>query len=324
MPGVSRDQIERARKVDVLDYVLRHEPNNVKRVGSAYRMKDHPSIEIKSGRWRWYSQGLYGKTALDYLINVRGYGFVDAVCHLLGEWAQGYERTYKPVLKARKTNVTPEPKTELVRIPLALPLHHKNNERIIAYLQSRGIDKGLIMDCIRRGDLYESAYKHECVFKGKDDNGKTQYAAIRSTTSSFKGDAEGSNKKYCFLIQPADPESSTAAIFEAPVDALSHQTMSLYGYIPQFDGWRISLGGTSTIGLSHFLETHPQVGHCVICTDYDEAGNRVAEQIAELEGITTERSIPIHGTDWNDALEIVQKAQRTHNRAISFARDERR
>ena len=323
MPWVSRDQIERARKVDVLDYVLRHEPNNVKRVGSAYRMKDHPSIEIKSGRWRWYSQGLYGKTALDYLVNVRGYGFVDAVCHLLGEWAQGYEQTDKPTLKAPKTTVALEPKTVPERIPLALPLRHKNNDRVIAYLQSRGIDKGLIMDCIRRGDLYESTYKHECVFKGKDEKGKTRYAAIRSTTSSFKGDTEGSNKKYSFLIPPANPDSNIAAIFEAPVDALSHQTLCLHGFIPQFDGWRISLGGTSTIGLAHFLETHPQVAHCVICTDDDEAGNKVAELIAELHGVTTERSIPIHGTDWNDALQIVQKAQRTQYRANSFARDER-
>ena len=41
---------------------------------------------------------------------------------------------------------------------------------MIAYLQSRGIDKGLILDCIGRGDLYESAYRHDCIFKGKDAN----------------------------------------------------------------------------------------------------------------------------------------------------------
>ena len=62
MGWVTQDQIERARQVDVLDYILRHEPDKVKRVGSAYRMKDHPSFEIRSGRWRWYSQGMFGKT----------------------------------------------------------------------------------------------------------------------------------------------------------------------------------------------------------------------------------------------------------------------
>jgi len=78
MGWVSKEQIERARQVDVLDYILRYEYDSVKRVGSAYRRRDHPSIEIKEGKWRWYSRGLYGKTALDYMTDVRGYGLVDA------------------------------------------------------------------------------------------------------------------------------------------------------------------------------------------------------------------------------------------------------
>ena len=181
----------------------------------------------------------------------------------------------------------------------------------------------MIKDCIKRGDLYESAYFHDCVFKGKDENGKTKYAATRSTSSAFKGDAEGSEKHYSFLLSPSNHDSHTAAIFEAPADALSHQTMCIQGFIPAFDGWRLSLGGTSDLGLAYFLETHPQVTHCLICTDDDEAGNRIAEKIADLPGITTERSLPTHGTDWNDALMAMQKAERTQNRAQKRALHER-
>ena len=154
---VSKEQVERARQVDVLDYVLRYEPDNVKRVGAAYRMKDHPSIEIKSGKWRWYSQGLYGRSALDYLTDVRGYAFVDAVCLLIGELPQSRVYAAEPKAKASKqagavvADATPE------RLSFIVPRHNKDNNRVIAYLQSRGIDRGLILECIRRGDLYESA-----------------------------------------------------------------------------------------------------------------------------------------------------------------------
>ena len=138
MAWVTKEQIERARQVDVLDYVLKYEAETVKRVGNSYRRKDHPSIEINTGKWRWYSQGLYGKTALDYLTNVQGYALVDAVCLLLGERPQ--ERSVRTVLTASMPQYKPPPE----RLPFSLPVRHKDNNRIIAYLQSRDIDRNLI------------------------------------------------------------------------------------------------------------------------------------------------------------------------------------
>jgi len=87
------------------------------------------------------------------------------------------------------------------------------------------------------------------------------------------------------------------------------------GYIPAFDGWRLSLGGTSTAALEHFLESNPQVTHCLICTDSDEAGEKLAVKIAEISVITTERSPPPAGKDWNDTLMAVISAERTRNKA---------
>jgi len=79
---------------------------------------------------------------------------------------------------------------------------------------------------VRQG---KKTYFHDCVFKGKDENGKTQYAAIRSTTSDFKRDADGSVKKCSFLLTPDDPNRAAVAVFEAPIDALSHQTLCKQG-----------------------------------------------------------------------------------------------
>jgi hypothetical protein len=298
---VTKEQIARARQVDVLAYVLSHEQGNVRRVGNGYRLKDHESLSITTGKWYWHSHGVGGKTALDYLTDVRGYGLVEAVCLLTGERSP-------PIF-------TPNTQPPLERVPFTPPPRHGDNRRVIAYLQSRGIDKDLILDCIGRGVLYESKPYHNAVFTGKDENGKTRFAAMRGTTSSFKRDADGSDKRYGFVIPPTNPDSHEIAVLEAPVDCLSHQTLCKDGFIPVFDGWRLSLGGTSTLALEHFLERHAEVTRCLVCTDNDAAGEAAAAKIAAMPGIKSERVFPGNMNDWNDLLQALRKAERTQNRA---------
>lgn len=309
MGWVSKSQIERARQISVLDYILRYEHDNIKRVGSEYRLRDHRSLSVGEKGWYWHSNDSGGKSALDFLTGVRGYRLVDAVCLLLNEQSQGKDKPDQSDAKPYKHLLPLKIEPTIERLPFAIPRHHKDNNRVIAYLLSRGIDRDLILDCILRGDLYESAYRHDCVFKGKDENGKTRYAAVRSISSGFKGDAEGSDKKCSFLLPPLNADSNAIAIFESAVDSLSHQTMCKRGHIPQFDGWRLSLGGTSVLGLAYFLETHRQVTHCLICTDSDEAGDKAAMRIAELPDITSERLPPPIGTDWNEAVFAMRKAE---------------
>jgi hypothetical protein len=244
MGYVTKEQIERARELPVLDYVLAFESNSYKRVGNSYRHKEHPSLAVSENGFYWHSRdGIKGTTALDYLTDVRGYGLVEAVCFLLGE---------KPLERSITPNAKPPPE----HIPLALPIRNKNNKRVIAYLQSRGIDRDLIINCIEQGVIYESMYRHDCVFTGKDEKGKTRYAAMRSTTSNFKRDADGSNKRYGFILPPTNPNSREIAVFESAINVLSYKTLCKQGYLPPFDGWYISLGGTSTLALEHFLKCH--------------------------------------------------------------------
>jgi len=176
------------------------------------------------------------------------------------------------------------------------------------------------MDCIKRGVLYESRYYHNAVFLGKDEHGKTRFAAMRSTTTRFMRDADGSDKRYGFVIPPDNPHSKHVAVFESPIDCLSHQSLCKQGYIPSFDGWRLSLGCISLAALEHFLPRHLKVTHCIICTDNDEAGDIAAAKIADIQGIASERSVPLHGKDWNDALQAVKKAERTNARISHNAR----
>jgi predicted Abi (CAAX) family protease len=76
MSGVSKEQIARAKEVGIEDYILSHEPNNIKKIGNALYLRDHDSLEISNNLWNWHSQGIGGKNVIDYLIKVRGYDFV--------------------------------------------------------------------------------------------------------------------------------------------------------------------------------------------------------------------------------------------------------
>jgi len=321
---VSSTQLERARQIPALDYILRYESDNIKRVGNEYRLRDHESLAVSSKGWYWHSKGVGSKTALDFLIDVRGYKLVDAVCFLLNEHSYNKEHSRKYIEKSperlspQKTEIKPE------RALFSLPRRSINNNRVIAYLQSRGIDKNLVLDCINRGDLYESAYRHDCIFKGRDENSVVKYAGIRSTTSAFKGDVEGSDKRFSFILPPVDLNNNTIMVYESPIDALSHQTMCIQGFIPLLDRWRLSLGGTSILGLEYFLQYNPQINHCVVCTDNDNAGDIAAIKIMGISGITTERLLPLSGVDWNETLLALQKSERIQNRVHSSTSHERR
>ena len=294
---MTAEQIEQARQMWALDYVLRYESDKFRRVGGTYRSKEHPSLAVNDKGFYWHSTGEKGVIALDYLIKVHGYNFADAVCRLIGESTQQRAPPSKPATPT-------EPKT------LALPRRDRDNYQVIAYLQNRGIDRELIMDCINRGVLYQSAGWHNAVFLGKDESGKTRYAAIRSTNGSYKCDAEGSDKSYAFCIPPQNPNSTAVMLHESPIDTLSHILLCKRGSIPDFDGWRVSLGGTSALPALRFLERHPEIDRCIIATDNDEAGNAFAEKIAGKLGVHTERMMPPSGTDWNDALVSILQAER--------------
>ena len=71
--------------MDLLSYLQRYEPNNLKRVASnVYCTKEHDSLKISNGKWYWWSRGFGGVSALDYLIKVKEYSFVEAVELLTG------------------------------------------------------------------------------------------------------------------------------------------------------------------------------------------------------------------------------------------------
>jgi hypothetical protein len=309
MPGVSKEQIARAKEVNILDYILRHEPQNFKKVGNRYVMREHDSFVISKGKWVWNSQGFGAKqaTALNYLVKYHGYSFVDAVRQLAGEDSA-------PMSDKSGSNLLPVPTSE--KQPFSLPPRNQNNDRVIAYLLSRGIDSESIDACISAGILYESVKTHNCVFVGKNEDGQTRFACYRGTSGRFMYDAKSSDKRCGFLLQPLLPENYNKAMcFEAPIDALSHQSLYKSGYT-DFDGWRLALGGDSIVALDHFLVFHPFVDLCIASTDSDEAGVMVAAKIMALADdsrffhVRVDRITPPFGKDWSDTIMEIRRQER--------------
>ena len=67
--GNSNDSIKKAREMDLLTYLKYYEPYELKRVSrKVYSTRTHDSLKISNGRWMWWSRGIGGKSALDYLI----------------------------------------------------------------------------------------------------------------------------------------------------------------------------------------------------------------------------------------------------------------
>ena len=303
IPGyVSKEQITQAREIDLLSYLQSHEPHELIQSGpNEYRTASHNSLVISNGFWHWINGNVGGKTALDYLIYVRGYGFAEAVETLCG--VRGLHNfSFQPVKQPAESDK-----------PLfVLPPRNDNNDRVIAYLRSRCINNDIINICIKRGVLYESAKNRNCVFVGRDKSGVPRFACMRGTFGNFKQDVTGSSKQYGFCL-PASPDSRSVQVFESPADALSAATLAKINGEPWENRHYLSLGGTSSLALAQFLKDLPAVNMVILSLDNDEAGRAGTRKIiAALQynpALYITDAPPGRGKDCNDHLQHIIREQ---------------
>src|SRR5574344_1719997 len=94
MAYYTSQQIEKAKQIDLLSYLQANNPDElVYESRNSYTTKSHDSLKINNGMWYWFSRGVGGKSALDYLITVEEFTFTQAVEHLLKQ--KGIEKTVK-------------------------------------------------------------------------------------------------------------------------------------------------------------------------------------------------------------------------------------
>ena len=89
MGYVTREMIDRAKEMDLLTYLQTYEPQELVHFGgSTYCTREHDSLKISNGKWCWFSRGIGGRTALDYLIKVKEIPFTEAVERIVGRAAE--------------------------------------------------------------------------------------------------------------------------------------------------------------------------------------------------------------------------------------------
>lgn len=311
---IAEEDIRRAEQMDLLTYLQIYEPNNLKRVaGNEYRTLDHDSLRISNGKWHWYSKGIGGYNAIQYLMKVREMSFPDAVRQILQLPAEEY---HAAIQSARKQ--IPQPQEQRVFAP---PSRNYNHNQVIAYLERRGISRAVIFHCIKNKTLYESSDYHSAVFIGMDADGTPRYGNIRSTfdgEKAFKGECKGSDKRYAFHMTPETLKSSVLHIFEASIDALSFATYAQMRGAPWKEMNLLALGGVSGSGqkvplaLEQFLRDHPQIKSLYLHLDNDVPGRNATRNIENLLKDKYEiRDIPPQGgKDVNDFLKMYQSLTR--------------
>ncbi|OJU18297.1 MAG: topoisomerase [Clostridiales bacterium 43-6] len=300
MPYVEPDAIIRAKQVDLLSYMKSCEPDNLVHIkGDNYCTKEHDSLKISNGKWCWWSRGIGGKSALDYLIKVKGYSFTDAVEQIIGQ------TIIKPSAHF------PAPKQEKKLLLPDLCAYPKNAKD---YLLSRGIDEEIIDYCIKNGSIREDDRYHNVLFMGFDKSEKARYCAIRSTVGNFKIDATGSDKHYSFKLFSREPKN-TLHLFESAIDLLSYATLlkrkkndwrsenllSLAGvYQPQKDIKQSKV----PVALNQYLEDYPHIRTVIFHLDNDRAGQLASQAIRTVlpPEYETIDAPPPAGKDCNDYL----------------------
>lgn len=294
MQLIPKEDIQRAREMDLLTYLTYYEPGNLKHVsGNVFSTVEHDSLIINNGKWCWFSRQIGGKSALDYLIKVKGIPFRDAVERIIGNITE-------PLPVVKQTEIPPK--------EFVMPELSSDTTRVSTYLASRGIDPEITKWCIDHKLIFETAKYGNVVFVGYDKQGNPKHGSMRSTTTPYKGDVKGSDKRFAFrLIRAEHPRK--VHVFEAVPDLLSYATcVKLRG-----GNWRketylslAGIGGSSLPkALEQFLKDYPDISHIYLHLDNDEPGRNAAKTI---KGLLSGKYIvkdqpPPSGKDYNEYLQ---------------------
>ena len=319
MPYIEPDVIAQAKQVDLLTYLQCFEPQELVRFsGNTYTTKTHDSLKISNGKWMWWSRGIGGKSALDFLIKVKDYSFLEAVETIMGRSA---------VLPTTAiTQKKDEPKK------LLLPNKSASTDKVYEYLYGRGIDYAIIDKCVREGIIFESLPYHNIVFIGKNNKGEPKYAAYRATNNSrIMGDCTGSDKHYSFRLAKGIADS--VHLFESAIDLLSFATLMKLDCKNYESENLLSLAGVYAprdriadskvpVALEEFLKDKPKITKIILHLDNDKAG-RLATKA--LQAVLSSRYEVIddpapRGKDFNDFLCFKMGIERTPTRERSYER----
>lgn len=304
--NMTQQALSSLRKIDLLTYLQNREPGElVKDKNGTYHTATHDSLKISNGKWFWWSRGIGGRSALDYLVSVRGMKFKDAVEKLSGEIAFP-----SPIAE-------PENKKYM---KVYLPRYTFSCPNVRRYLASRGIDDEIVSEFISKKMIAEDINTKNALFFGYDDVSKIRQCSIHSTYGvSVKKEAAGSDKTYCFKSL-SETNKTSLRVFESAIDLLSFATLMKQNGRDYRSENLISLSGVFRSGgknsvsklpaaIQKYLDEYRETKRIYLHFDNDEAGKLASESIiSALENEYDVRYVPpTDGKDFNDFLMIKTK-----------------
>lgn len=281
----TKEQREQARRTDLANFLIR-QGEKVRKSGSEYEWLDgSQKVTIRGHLW-YHQYEQKGDDAVDFVRRFYNKDYAEAVEMLLNNCG-GQIITSPPIEKSHK--------------PFQLPPRNDRMSRVFSYLLlTRGIDKDVLFEFVRKKMIYESAYYHNAVFVGYDLNGILRHAHKRGTvtSNSYKGNVAGSQPEFSFHFNGT---SKKIFLFEAPIDMLSFISMHK-------DNWKNhSYAASCSVSdrvLFQCLKDNPNIKNVFLCFDNDEAGQiankRIADKLNSMN-IKSEILIPIH-KDWNEDI----------------------
>lgn len=301
MAYIKPDLVRKAKEMDLLTYLKNYEPGQLVRLpGGEYCTREHSSLKISNGKWCWWSRGIGGRSALDYLIKVQNIPFLEAVEMILGQ-----AEIRAPVPIAQEKN---RQKGQLI-----VPDMVESPAIVFQYLtEQREIDWEIVMECFRKKMIMETQ-NHEAAFIGYDGNGAMKCIHIRATDGSdFKKTVYGSDRAYAFRLV-SKKENPVLHLFEGAIDLLSYLTLLRMQGVDFSGGNFLSLGGIYQpkkeiaeskvpVALEKYL-SEKTTEKIFLHLDCDLAGQRAAETLKIiLPKYEVKNFPPPMGKDYNDYL----------------------
>ena len=155
---IDQDEIRRARQTNLVQYLmskgysLRREPGK----GENFRLVGYQGLIVQKNHFFRFGGRNEKGNAIDFLVQIEGMTFLQAVEELLGCDVQEIKSVQD---KQRKD--------------FALPAAAADNKRIIKYLKHRGIPEQIIKELIKRHMVYQDQ-RGNCVFPCMDSKGRVR------------------------------------------------------------------------------------------------------------------------------------------------------
>ena len=281
----TKEQREQARQTDLANFLVSR-GEKVRKSGSEYEWLDgSQKVTIRGHLW-YHQYEQKGGDAVDFVRRFYNKDYAEAVQILLNDCGG---------------QIVNSQTTERERKPFILPARNDRMSRVFSYLLlTRGIDKDVLFEFVRKKMIYESADYHNAVFVGHDSNGKPRHAHKRGTVTSnpYKGNVAGSQPEFSFHWHGT---SDKIFLFEAPIDMLSYISMHKENW--QENSYAASCSVSDRV-LFQCLKDNPNIKNVFLCFDNDEAGQKANKRIAEkLNSMNIQNEILISTyKDWNEDI----------------------